>query len=138
NNVDPEHVRRISIGDHERRYILDDLRAAARDREPAEPAKLVNGGEPAHDRVIAHLNVAREGAVVRKHHLVPDVAIVANMAVGEKISAMPNPRLAIRRRAAGDGDEFPKRVLVADFEISRFALVFQVLGLLSYRAISVK
>ena len=46
--------------------------------------------------------------------------------------------LPVAGRAAIHGDEFAKCILVADFEISRLALVFQVLGLLADRAIGVK
>ena len=98
----------------------------------------MNGGEPAHDRVIAHLDVARERTVVRKHHRVADVAIVPDMAVGQKISAMTDPRFAFGGGAAIDGNEFAKCILVADLEIGRFALVFQVLALLADRAVGME
>ena len=96
----------------------------------------MTGGEPAHDRVIADLDVTRECSVVRKHNGVADVAIVADMAVGEIISAMPDPRFARRGRAAIDRDEFAKRIFIADLEVSRFALILQVLRWLADGAIS--
>ena len=65
-------------------------------------------------------------------------AIVPDMTVSEKISAIADARFAFARRAAIDGDEFAKRVFVADFQISRFAAIFQILRLLADRAVGVE
>ena len=63
--------------------------------------------------------------------MVADGAIVSDMTVGEKISGVADPRLAFARRAAIHGDEFAKRVFVADFQIRRLATIFQILCLLA-------
>ena len=55
---------------------------------------------------------------------------MANVAVGQKISAMAHHSFSLGRRAAIHGNEFAERVAVPDFEIGRLALVFQILGLL--------
>jgi hypothetical protein len=42
-------------------------------------------------------------------------------------------RFAIARRAPVDGNEFAERIIIADLEISRLALIFQILRLLPDR-----
>src|ERR1700751_6103491 len=60
------------------------------------------------------------------------------MAIGEKISAITDPRLAVSFGAAVNRAELAKGIFVANFQISRFARVFQILRLLSDRAISIE
>ena len=84
----------------------------------------MHGGESAHHRVIPHLNVAAQCAVVRENDAITHGAIVADMTVSEKVSAIADPRLAFARRAAMSRYEFAKCVFVADFQISRFTPVF--------------
>src|ERR1041384_626679 len=95
-------------------------------------------GEAADNRVVAHLYMSGERAVVGKNNGVSHRAIVPDVRVGEKISTAPDARFAGRRRASVDRDEFAKRVLVANLEISRLAAIFQILGLLADRAIGVE
>ena len=65
-------------------------------------------------------------------------AIVSDVTVGEKISATADARFAFARGAAICRHEFAKRVFVADFQIGRLAAIFQILRLLSDRAVGVK
>src|SRR5437879_3616474 len=65
-------------------------------------------------------------------------AIVRDMAIGEKGATVANARFPCARRATADRDEFPECILIADFQISRFTLIFQVLRLLTDRAGGVK
>src|SRR5947208_910978 len=60
------------------------------------------------------------------------------MAIGEKRATVADARFAFARRATADCDEFAERVFIADFQVSRFALIFQVLRLLTDRAGGVK
>src|SRR5882724_11440884 len=60
------------------------------------------------------------------------------MAVGEEGATVADPRFSLAGCAAADRDKFAERILIADFQISRFALVFQVLGLLADGAVSVE
>ena len=124
------HLRGIAVGDHEGRHILHDLRAAAGQRVPSDPAELMHRGEPADDRVIPHFDMAGERAVVGEDHVVADDAVVRDVAVGEEISAAADARDRAGRGAAMHGDEFAESVLVADLEIRRLARVFQILRLL--------
>src|SRR6266699_3221820 len=87
-------------------------------------AGLEHGSESAHDRVIAHLNMPGESAIVREHHRIADCAIVADVTVSEKISAIANARFAIAFGAAIDRAKFAERIFVANFQIGRFAGVF--------------
>ena len=61
-----------------------------------------------------------------------------DVAVGQKISTAADARFSFARRAAIDRDEFAKCIFVADFEISRFAFVLQILRLLTNRAVRVE
>jgi hypothetical protein len=56
--------------------------------------------------------------------VVAHAAIVSDVTVREKISALADPRFAFARCAAIDGYEFTKCVFVADFQIRRFAAIF--------------
>ena len=60
------------------------------------------------------------------------------MAVGEEGATVANARFPLAACAAADGDKFAERIVIANFQISRFALVFQVLGLLADGAVSVE
>ena len=84
----------------------------------------MNCRQATHDRVIVDPDVAGECAVVRKDNSVPNNAIVSDMAVGEKISAVGNLRLPIAICAAIHGHKFAKSIFVTDFKISGFACVF--------------
>src|SRR5207248_6181481 len=97
-----------------------------------------HGGEAADDGVIAHLHVPGQGAVIRKNNVVSNYAIVCNVAVGEEGAAVADPRFALAGCAAADCDKFAERIFIADFQVSRFALIFQVLRLLTDRAGRVK
>src|SRR6266699_1122015 len=60
------------------------------------------------------------------------------MAVGEEGATVTDARFPFARRAAADRDKFAERIFVADFQISRLALIFQVLRLLPDRAGGIK
>ena len=105
---------------------------------PSDPAKLMHGGQSAHDGVVADLHMTRECSIVRKHDIVSDRAIVADVTVSQKISAITDARSSLARRAAIHGNEFAKSISVADFQKSRLTRVFQILRLLPDRAIGVK
>src|SRR5438046_10353414 len=60
------------------------------------------------------------------------------MAVGKKGSSIADSGFSFAGGAPADCNEFAKRVFVADFQVSRFALIFQVLRLLTDRAGGVK
>src|SRR4029450_10649577 len=60
------------------------------------------------------------------------------MAVGKEGATVANARFSLAACAAADRNKFAERILIADFQISRFALVFQVLGLLTDGAVSVE
>src|SRR3981081_4532149 len=136
--INAANLRRISIRDHERRNVLHDFRATSGDGETSDTAELMHSGETAHDGVVAHFYVTSECPVIGKNNFVAHGAIVANMTVGQKISAITDARFAVARCAAIDRDKFAKGILIADLEISRLAFVFQILRLLADRAISVK
>jgi len=83
----------------------------------------MHGGEPAHHRVISHLNMTSQSAVVGENDVIADRAIVPNMAVSEKIAAIADARFAFTCRAAVCRHEFTKSIFVADFQIGRLAAI---------------
>src|SRR5712691_687564 len=94
--------------------------------------------QSAHDRVISHLHVAGQCAVIGENDVISDSAVVPDVTVRQEISAIANPRSALACRATINGYELAERVFVADFQISRFATIFQVLGLLADGAVRVE
>src|ERR1700719_4228756 len=95
-------------------------------------------GKSAHHCVVADAPVAGECAVVGKDNFVSNGAIVADMAIGEKISPAPNLCLSVAFRAAIHRNEFAKRVFVPDLQIGWLARILEVLALLADRTIGVE
>ena len=95
--IDAANLRGISVRDHEGRHVLHDFRATAGDREPPDPAELMDRGQSTHDRVVADLHMAGERSVVRKNDFIADGAIVPDVAVGEKISAVADACFSFAR-----------------------------------------
>src|SRR5690349_11935905 len=60
------------------------------------------------------------------------------MTVREKIPGVADPRFALASCAPIYRYEFPKRVLVSDFQIRWVAAIFQILRLLADRAVGVE
>ena len=77
--VDSPDLRRISIGNHERRNVLNNLRAAPQDSVSSNSAELVDPAESTDDRIVLDDDVAGESAVIGENHMVPDEAIVGYM-----------------------------------------------------------
>src|SRR5262249_11327864 len=138
NQINAANLCRVAIGDHERRNILNNFRAAAGDRESSDPTKLMYGRKAAHYRVVSHLNVTGQCAVIGENDMVAHAAIVADMAVGEKISAIADPGFAFARLSPINRNEFSTSVFVADFQVRRFAAIFQILCLLADRTVSIE
>ena len=66
--------------------------------------------QAADHRVVADLDVPGQRAVVGKNHVVAHDAIVRDVAVGEEVAAVADPRHAARRGRAVDRDELAERV----------------------------
>ena len=77
-------------------------------------------------------------SIIGKNDFVPNGAIVPDVAVSQKISATADSRFASAGGAPIYRDEFAKRIFIANFQIGRLARVFQVLRLLTDRAVGVK
>src|SRR5207253_2453289 len=118
--------------------VLDNLGAAASDSEPANSAKLMHRSEPAHDSVITDFNMTSQSSIIREHNRVADCAIMTDVTIGEKISAVAHPCFAVAFCAAIDRAKLTKSISFANFQISRLARVFQILCLLADRTIGVK
>ena len=63
---------------------------------------------------------------------------MTDVAISEKISAIADACFAAASGATIDGDEFAKSIFITNLEIGGFSGVFQVLRLLTNRAVSVK
>src|SRR5579859_7389905 len=127
--VDGARLRRITIRHHKWRHVLHHLRATANHRHFADPAKLVDGRQPAYHRVILHHHVARQRRHVRHDDVVAEHAIVRDVAVGQNVIVRADARdLAVTGRAV-NRDIFAERVVIADFHARDAALPFQILRL---------
>src|SRR5436190_20860345 len=94
--------------------------------------------QAADDRVVPNFDVPGESPIIRKHDGVADLTIVTDVAVSKEISPVADARLAPFGRAAIDGHELPEGVFLTDFQMSRLALILQILCLLADRAIGVE
>jgi hypothetical protein len=99
-----------------------------------DAAKLVYGTQSSQDRVLFHQNVAGQGAVVREDHVISDIAIMGDMAVGQKITVASDARYRPNGGASVHGAEFPEAIVIPDLEVGRFAGIFEILRLLADRA----
>ena len=99
--IDPSHPRRVAIRNHEWRDVLHNLRTSAGDCETPDATELMDRRQPADDSMITHLNVTREGAVIRKDDRVSDGAIVADMRISEEVSADSQPAFSRQLRCFG-------------------------------------
>ena len=79
-----------------------------------------------------------QSSVIREHNRIANRAIVTDVTVGEKISAVAHTRFAVAFCAAIDRAKLTKSISVANFEISRLARIFQILRLLTDRRIGIK
>src|SRR5437868_1908918 len=82
--------------------------------------------------------MAGQSSIIGKHHFISHGAIMPDMTVGEEASAVTDLRFSFTGGAAIHGYEFAKRIIVSDLEVGRFAAVFQILRLLTNRAIGVE
>jgi hypothetical protein len=89
----------------------------------------MDSAQSGNDRVILHRDVAAQRGVVRHDDVTPELAVVRDMRVTQKQIVGANPGWDFRRRAAVNRAVFPKHVVIAHFEKSRLADVFEVLGL---------
>src|SRR5205085_572911 len=84
------------------------------------------------------LHMSGQCSIIGKDDFVSNGAIVPDVAVSQKISPTADLRFAIAGGAPIYGNEFAERVFIANFQIGRLARVFQVLRLLTDRAVTVK
>src|SRR6476659_6674111 len=84
NEINAANLSRVAVRDHERWNVLDNFRATAGDGESSDPAKLMDGGEPTHYRVVSDLNVAGQCTVVGENDVVANGAVVSDMTIREK------------------------------------------------------
>ena len=91
--------------------------------------ELVNGGQSADDGIVMDLHMAGKGCQVAHDHMVPDDAVMGDMAVGHDETVAPDRgHSLVFERAAVDGNEFPEGVVVPDHQSRVFSAVGMVLG----------
>lgn len=117
---------------------MDDFRTSPRDGMFANPTKLVHCTETSNDGEIVDVDMARQSAVIGEDHGVSNHAVMGNMGVGQEMVAVADHGPIIPSGGAVRGDKFPETIVVADNQMSRFALVLQILGLLTDGAVSEK
>ena len=113
--IDPTNFGWVAIGDHEWWNVLHNFRTATGDREPPNSTKLMDRCEAAHHGMVSHLDVAAQCTVVGKNDAISHGAIMPDVTVSEKVSAIADSRFAFARGAAVCRHEFSERVFVADF-----------------------
>ncbi len=136
--VDSADFGRIAVGNHERRDVLNNFRAAACDGMAANPAELMDGSEPANDGMVAHFHMAGQSAVVGENDVVTNAAVVRNMAVGEEMPSASDNGLVLWHRSAIYGAVLAEGVVIADAQPRWFMLIFEILGALANGAERVK
>jgi hypothetical protein len=100
----------------------------------ADPAELMHRREAAKYRIVSNVHMAGQLGVVREYGVIADLAVVREMHVGHDPVVVADPRHArVLGCAAIKGAKFAYRVVVADFEPRRLAVVFFVLRHLSQR-----
>lgn len=77
--VNPPDLRWIPICNHERRNVLNDLRAAPQDSMSSNFAELVDPAESTDDRIVLDDDVAGERTVIGENYMVSDEAIMGYM-----------------------------------------------------------
>ena len=137
-HVDPAYFGGIPVGDEEGRDILDDLRATPDDRMIPDAAELVDPTQTSNHGMIPDGYMSREGSVVGENDMATNGAVMGNMGVGQKGAVAADSCDRFGSRASVDRHKFPEGIVIADFQIGRFLLVFQILGTLADRAEGIK
>jgi hypothetical protein len=101
-------------------------------------AKLVYCTQSSQNRVLFHPNVTGQRAVVREDHVISDIAIMGDMAVGQKITVVSDASYRPNGGSSVYRAKFPEAIVITDLEVGRFAGIFQILRLLANRAEGVK
>ena len=102
-------------------------------------AELMHGGKSADRRMVSHRDMAGKRCRICHDDVVSHDAIVSDVTVGHQKIIIPDhgdsmPSLG----AAVQGDKFPEHVVVADLQVRRFSLVFEILRICSDGAVAVK
>ena len=127
--VDGARFGRISVGQHERRDVLDNFRAAADHGHFAHAAELVDRNHPADDSVVFDGHVTRKGADVGHNDVIAEAIVMGDVAVSQDVVIRANRcHFAVAGRAV-DGDTFAEGIVVANFGSCDAALPFQILRL---------
>ncbi len=82
--------RRVPLGHHERRHVVDEARQAADVGQPADRRELVDGGGAVQDRAVLDVDVAGEQHVVREDDVVADDAVVGDVRARHEQAVVPD------------------------------------------------
>lgn len=127
--VEAAGVGGIAVDNHEGRHVLDNLGAAANNRMLADAAELVDRTHAGNDGMIFNDDVAGDANGVGKDDVAAELAVVGDVGVAEQQIMRADAGGQAFVGAAVDGGVFAKNVVVADFEVSGIAEVFEILGL---------
>src|SRR5579863_2919248 len=72
-------------------------------------------------------------SIVGKNHTISDLTVMRDMCVGQEITVVANDSYISNRGGPVHRDEFAETIVIPDFQVSRFAAILQVLGLLADR-----
>src|SRR5688572_4178262 len=127
--IQPVHPGGVSSGHtHERRNVLGHGAAAAYHRVGADSDVLMHAGKPADDRMIADCDVPCQAGCVRHDQMAAQTTVMRHMAIGhEKILVADRRDSAALHRRAIDGYILAENVVIPHYDLSRLALIPQML-----------
>jgi hypothetical protein len=103
------------------------------------PAKLMHGGKCSNGCMISDRNVSGERCGICHDDVVSHDAVMGDVTVGhQKIIVSNNGNSMTSPRSAVQAHKLPEYIIIADFEIGRFPLVFEVLRIGSDRTVTIK
>ena len=124
---------------HEGHAVLRYDTASTEEGVLPHPAKLMDGRQGANGRTITDLDVPRQGRIIGEDYPGPDLTIVGDMSVCHEQAITPDRRQAPTSRGPPmDGHEFPKNVVVANFQLGRFPGIFEILWRSANRTVALK
>src|SRR3984957_4094313 len=121
----------LTVGDD----VALDPGHAANHRVPSDPHELMDCREPAEQRMVLDDDMAGEGRVIGHDHIISDLAVVRDMRPDHQQAIVADARNHAAAGGAGiDRHVLADRVVAADFERRRLAVIFQILRLVPDRS----
>jgi hypothetical protein len=109
--------------------IMMDSRGTTDVSVVADRYEVMNTGAAHHVHIISAGHVPRDHDIVGQHAIASELGIVTNMAVDHQQVVAANARATFPGGGSDvDGDAFAKMIVVGNFNRSRLAVIFAILG----------